>query len=240
MSNWKKCIKKGNISLQNVIDAIIWLFLSCGGFRLEHDSYLRERRVAYVLSAGAASVDWASLAAALNTNAIIYLPSARSRACAECSVQSAHPQPLLLPPRMHPRLARPTAGVSVGGCLSLPQTRAPPALTSPQLDKLVFLRLSANQAGDNSPPCESLYLSAEINLALIRNHNLLLFARLTWLKTSFDCTGYCALCAYKPTMSVEAPNDIMLLFYWRWDKCTCKQQYSYSPVNFDIIFTTVC
>lgn len=125
-----------------------------------------------------------------------------------------------------------------GGCLSLPQTRAPPALTSPQLDKLVFLRLSANQAGDNSPPCESLYLSAEINLALIRNHNLLLFARLTWLKTSFDCTGYCALCAYKPTMSVEAPNNIMLLFYWRRDKCTCKRQYS--PVNFEIIFTTVC
>lgn len=124
------------------------------------------------------------------------------------------------------------------GCLSLPQTRAPPALTSPQLDKLVFLRLSANQAGDNSPPCEPLYLGAEINLALIRNHNLLSFARLTWLKTSFDCTGYCALCAYKPTMSVEAPNDIVLLFYWRRDKCTCKRQYS--PVNFEIIFTTVC
>lgn len=110
----KQMLQQRNISMQNVIDAIILLFLgialSCGGFRLEHDSYLRERRVAYVLSAGAASVDWASLAAALNTNAIIYLPSARSRACAECSVQSAHPQPLPLPPRMHPRLARPTAG----------------------------------------------------------------------------------------------------------------------------------
>lgn len=201
---------------------VCWNCLSCGGFRLEHDSYLRERRVAYVLSAGAASVDWASLAAALNTNAIIYLPSARSRACAECSVQSAHPQPLPLPPRMHPRLARPTAGRWWRGvvCLS-PKHVHPPALTSPQLDKLVFLRLSANQARDNSPLCESLYLSAEINLALIRNHNLAALSscsRLTWLKTSFDCTGYCALCAHKPTMSVESPTDIMLLFYWGRDK----------------------
>lgn len=141
-----------------------------------------------------------------------------------CRVQCAVGASTAPPPATQdaPPSGAPDCGEMVkGGCLSLPQTRAPPALTSPQLDKLVFLRLSANQARDNSPLCESLYLSAEINLALIRNHNLAALSscsRLTWLKTSFDCTGYCALCAHKPTMSVESPTDIMLLFYWGRDK----------------------